>query len=402
MNRRNKHSFQWDNVLVISFGHLMHDIFSSFLAPILPLLISKLAISYSLAGLLDVVRKVPSVINPIMGMIADKICVKYFIIAAPLITSIVMSLLGLAPSYTVTLILVFIMGISSTMFHVPAPVIIKHVSGDRTGKGMSFYMLGGELARTLGPLLILGAISLWGLEGTWRLIPLGIAASFILYIKLIKVDIKPTGVAIQTEEGEAETIQVKNSINWKRVIPLFVSIGGFTCFRSLMKSALTIFLPTFLNSKGDTIWVAGISLAVLQFAGAMGTLVAGSFSDKIGRKNSLVIIAILNPILMYLFLKTDHILIFPILIVMGFFLFANGPVLLALVQDLNSSRPAFLNGIYMLVNFAFSSLAVFFTGFLGDLIGLEKTFLIAAILSLGSIPFVIFLPDINKETKENK
>ena len=39
------------------------------------------------------------------------------------------------------------------------------------GKGMSYYMVGGELARTAGPMIILGVISWWGLEGTWRLIP---------------------------------------------------------------------------------------------------------------------------------------------------------------------------------------------------------------------------------------
>lgn len=382
--------FEWSNVLALSFAHLMHDMYSSFLAPILPLLISKFGISYSLAGLLDVVRKLPSLLNPLIGIIADKICVKYFIIIAPTITAIVMSLLGVIPTYPLLLALVFVMGISSTIFHVPAPVLVKHVSGNRTGKGMSYYMLGGELARTLGPLLILGAISLWGLEGTWRLIPLGMAASIILFFKLGKIKID------KSEIDNKKKISGKDTI--KGVLPLLISIAGFSCFRAMMKSSLTIFLPTFLNDKGDTIWIAGISLAVLQFSGALGTLLAGSFSDKIGRKKSLIVIAISNPILMWLFLKINHVFVFPILIVMGFFLFASGPVLLALVQDTNSTRPAFLNGIYMLINFAFSSVAVFLTGVAGDLIGLEQTFYIATFLSIGSIPFVMFLPE-NKKIK---
>lgn len=385
----NKRNFQLGNVLVISFAHLLHDIYSSFLAPILPLLIENLGISYSLAALLDVVRKIPSVLNPYIGIIADKICVKYFIIIAPTITAIVMSLLGAAPHYTAALILVFIMGISSTLFHVPAPVMIKQVSGERVGKGMSFYMLGGELARTLGPLTILGAISVWGLSGTWRLIPFGIAASIVLFIKIRKIDVTKI-------KGDAKKIDSKRKTLTK-LIPLLITISGFIFFRSMMKSALTIFLPTFLNAKGDTIWIAGISLAVLQFAGALGTLMAGSISDKIGRKQSLLIIAVANPLLMWIFLTTDHIFVFPILVIMGFFLFANGPVLLALVQDTNSDRPAFVNGIYMLINFVLSSIAVFLTGLIGDMIGLEKTFLIAAMLSILSIPFVIFLPKTKTE-----
>ena len=163
--------FQTSNVLTISIAHLVHDIYSSFLAPILPLLIEKLGISYSLAGLLSVLQRIPSLLNPIIGLIADKVSVRYFLVIAPALTATVMSLLGVTTHYTVLAILLFIMGLSAALFHVPGPVMIKHVSGDRIGKGMSFYMLGGELARTLGPLIILAAVSLWGLEGTYKLIP---------------------------------------------------------------------------------------------------------------------------------------------------------------------------------------------------------------------------------------
>ena len=100
-----------------------------------------------------------------------------------------MSLLGIAPTYTIVAVLLFVMGISSALFHVPSPVMVKKISGDQTGKGMSFYMFGGEMARTIGPLVITGAVSLWGLEGTWRLMPFGLVASFILYLRLRKIKI---------------------------------------------------------------------------------------------------------------------------------------------------------------------------------------------------------------------
>src|SRR6056297_2955543 len=153
-----KKKFQLGNIITISSAHLIHDVHSAFLAPILPLLIQKLGISLSLAGLLDVIRKLPSLLNPLIGIIADKVCVRYFIIVAPFITGTVMSLLGLAPTYAVLVIMLLVAGISSTLFHVPAPVMVKNIAGKRTGKGMSFYMLGGELARTLGPLIITTAV----------------------------------------------------------------------------------------------------------------------------------------------------------------------------------------------------------------------------------------------------
>ena len=45
----------------------------------------------------------------------------------------------------------------------------------------------------------------------------------------------------------------------------------------------------------------------------------------------------------------------------------------------------------MTVSFVTSASAVFFAGLMGDWLGLEKTYLIASILSLGAIPFVLFL-----------
>jgi len=307
---KDKKKFQFGNVLTVSFAHLSHDIYSAFLAPILPLLITKLGISLSLAGLMDIARKIPSLLNPLVGLIADRVCVRYFIIITPAITGIAMSLLGLAPSYPIVLILLLVAGISNTLFHVPSPVMIKHVSAEQTGKGMSYYMLGGELARTLGPLLITAAISWWGLEGSWRVMPLGVIASLVLYFKLRNISINKDFQKKKKETGARET--------FKKFIPFFIIISGITIFRAAMKLSLTLYLPTFLVKQGNTLWLAGISLAILQFSGAIGTFFAGPISDKIGRKNTLLITSLVNPVLMWIFISLNGSFMIPLLIVMGF------------------------------------------------------------------------------------
>ncbi len=176
--------FQTGKVATISAAHLSHDVFSSFLAPLLPLLIDKLGLSLSMVGLLDVARKVPQLANPLIGLLADRICVKYFVILAPVVTAVSMSLLGVAPSFPVLFILLLVSGFSAAAFHVPGPVLIKHYSGSNSGRGMSFYMFGGEMARTLGPLLITAAVSWWGLEGSYRVLPIGLVASVVMFFRL--------------------------------------------------------------------------------------------------------------------------------------------------------------------------------------------------------------------------
>lgn len=376
--------FQTSKVVTISVSHLFHDIYTAFLAPMLPLLIAKLGISLSMAGLLDVVRKIPSLFNPFIGLLADKICVKYFVIFTPALTALSMSLLGLSSSLTVLMILLFVTGISSTLFHVPAPVMIKQFSGDKIATGMSFFMFGGELARTIGPLLITAAISLWGLEGSFRVAPIGVLASFILYYKLRDVSSLNKINNKNKQKGARETI--------KGLVPFFIFIIGFQSFRAGMKSALTLYLPIYLTDSGESLWFAGISLSVLQLAGAAGTFGAGYISDRIGHRNTLLITALACPFIMWAFVGANEIMMMPLLVMMGFLLFASGPVILALVQETNTERPAFVNSIYMTLNFSISSIMVLFVGISGDHLGLDLTFKISAGLALLSVPFIFIMP----------
>lgn len=383
--------FHTSEVVTISASHFFHDIYSAFLAPMLPLLIAKLGISLSLAGLMDVVRRIPALLNPFIGLMADKTGVKFMVILTPGITAIAMSLLGSTSSYFIIFVLLFVSGISSTMFHVPSPVMIKKYSGSRTGTGMSFFMFGGEMARTIGPLIIVGAISLWGLEGTWRLMPFGMIASIILFFKLKNVSSINDSNNKKDQKGARETLRA--------LLPFFVFVTGFQLFRAGMKAALTLFLPTYLTADGYSLWIAGISLSVLQFAGAGGTFGTGFISDHIGHRNTLLITAIASPIGMWLFLSGSKIMMLPILVVIGFFLFASGPVILALVQETDTQRPAFVNSIYMTINFGISSLMVLGIGILGDTIGLKITYEICAMLAFLSIPFVFILPQHKKIKK---
>ena len=166
--------FRTGNVTSIAATHLLHDVYTSFFAPLIPLLNEKLGLAYTMAGTLSVVQRLPALFNPLFGMMADRIVIRSGIILCPIITVLSMGALGLAPSVPLIAVLMFVSGISAAVYHVTAPVLMRRVSGDKIGRGMSFFMFGGELARTLGPLLITAAVSWWGLEGTWRLIPFGL------------------------------------------------------------------------------------------------------------------------------------------------------------------------------------------------------------------------------------
>jgi FSR family fosmidomycin resistance protein-like MFS transporter len=245
-------------------------------------------------------------------------------------------------------------------------------------------MFGGEMARTLGPLVITGAVSLWGLEGTWKLIPFGLLASFILYLRLRNVRI--------SEDFHKNKKQIAFWATFKKLLPFFMVLIGITFFRAVMKSSLTAFLPTYYyNEQGETLWFANSALAVFQLAGAIGTILSGTISDKIGRKTTLIIISALSPVFMFLFISSHGILSFVFLSLLGLFVFAPGPVLLALVQDREKDKPMFANSIYMTISFVTAAIAVVLAGIIGDWVGLEQTYKISAFLAVGAIPFVLML-----------
>lgn len=376
--------FQTGKVATISAAHLSHDVFSSFLAPLLPLLIAKLGLSLSAVAILDIARKIPQLLNPLLGLMADRMCMKYAVILAPAVTAICMSLLGVAPSFTILFVLLLISGFSAAAFHVPGPVLIKRYSGTDSARGMSYYMFGGEMARTLGPLLITAAVSWWGLDGSYRVMPIGLMASVVMFFRLRNLQ--------RREVVRGQKVGGQNVAALRKVATLFAGLTGYLLFRMGLKSALTLYLPTYLTGQGETLWMAGVALSLLQFSGAVGTLGAGHYADRFGHRRSLLWIAVLTPVAAIALTMTTGVMTVPLLVITGLLMFASSPIQLALVQDTDSDRPAFLNSLFMTLNIVASGLAVLFVGSLGDRVGLELTIRIAAGLTVLSIPFVLLFP----------
>ena len=386
--------FNRSKVFTISSAHFLHDVYSSFLPPLLPLLLKKYGIDLSVASWLSLIQRIPSIFSIVLGTFAHKIPWRPIIILAPVVTAISGSLLGAAPNILLLGILLFTIGMSSAVFHVPAPVIIKTFSGNRAGKGMSFFMIGGESARMLGPLLIVSAVSWWGLEGTWRLAVPAIVAAIILSLTMEKIPY------------ETIDIEDKKKLKWKSTLQkhsgFFVALTIYMLFRSVMRGALTTFLPTYMvELKGNSLLFGAFSLSILQATAVAGTFVAGNISDKIGRFNTLLILAIASPLLMFLFVWSGPALQMISLLFLGFVLAASTPVLLALVQEQGSNQPALMNGSFITINFITGALSILAAGYIGDAIGLAKTFQISGYLAFVAIPTVLLLKKKSRKQNQN-
>ena len=128
---------------------------------------------------------------------------------------------------------------------------------------------------------------------------------------------------------------------------------------------------------------------MIQLAGAAGALFAGTLSDKLGRNRILLIVSLATPLLTLLFLRLDGFWIFPVLLPLGFFLFAPTSVMLATVQDLATEKKAFVNSIYMTLNFFVSVMVYPIVGAIIDRVGFLPTFKAVALLGFGSAIIVL-------------
>ncbi len=374
--------FEHKQVATVAGAHAVHDTYTAFLPPLLPELINKLALSKTEAGLLSVFIQAPSLLQPFIGHLADRSGLRLVVILTPAISGTMMSLLGWAPGYAWLAVLLTIAGLSSAALHAVAPVIAGRYSGQSLGRGMGFWMVGGELGRTLGPIVIVTAVGFLTLKGSALLMLGGFVTSALLYITL-------KDLPSRIQPGIAST-------DWRAALAgmrsLLVPLSVLIAARSLLIVSLTIYLPLYLTEKGASLWMAGVSLSVLEFAGVIGALAGGALSDKVGRRWVLLVAMLTAPALLFLVLNLEGWILFPILLLTGFSLLSIGPVIMAIVQESFPENRAFANGVYMAISFLIRSVAAVAIGMLGDAFDLRWAFSISAVVMWAGVPLVFMLP----------
>ena len=378
---RGEGEFQTGKLVTIAGGHAVHDTFTAFLAPLLPRFVEKLSLSNTAAGLLSTFLQIPSLLQPVIGHLADRTTLRWLVVLGPGVTATAMSVLGWAPTYAVLALLLFLAGISVAAFHATAPVAVGYLAGRQLGRGMGFFMVGGELGRTIGPLVVVSALAVMSLESMAFLALAGIATSVVLHVRLRDVSLRGR------DDGA--------HIHWRTALRamrgLMLLLAGLVAVRSLMMMSITIFLPIFLTEEGSSIWLAGAALSIVEAAGIAGALVGGWLSDHVGRKAVLVFGHIAAPTALLLFLAADGVVRIALLPVIGFTLLAIPPVFLAIVQERFPATRALANGVFLSISFGIRSLAAIAFGAVGDALGLTAAMLIAAFATFGGLPLVWLL-----------
>ena len=366
----------------MSAAHLVHDSYPAFVGVLLPLLISKLSLSLAEAGLLASGIRWTMMLQPSLGFLADRRDTRYWVVVAPATTAIVVSLIGIAPSFSAVFVLLLIAGVSHSAFHPAAAAAATRASGDRWGRGTSYFMTGGELGRTLGPLFIAAIVTAFGLEWSWLALFPGLVFSFLLYRQVGRspsiVFTHPPG-SLRAAFGQD-----------RRTVLL---VASAVVLRSFANVGFLIFLPTLLVGEGAGLVYASLAIASYELGGTAGAFLGGTASDRLGRR--LVMAASLAaglPLLTAAFFIPAGPLQLAGFMLAGFAILSAMPVQLVAMHELFPDNRSTATGINYFMGTVGAVLASIVIGALADVIELRLALLTAFAVSALAIPTFFLWP----------
>ena len=293
--------------------------------------------------------------------------------------------LGLAEGIWLIIAMLVFIGATNNLWH---PAAISYLSerfpGNR-GYVLSIHTLGASFGDMIAPLAagVLLVWTTWQTTATLSAIPIFVMA-VVLYV-LLGGRGRRRGAAAQPGDGDTDGLSGGDYIRGiLKVLKngAFLGICLMAAFRSMAQNGLLFFLPLLmLDELGFGSILLGVALTSLQVGGMIAGPVAGTLSDRTGRRPivlaglaaTTVVIAVVPAV-------TVPTAFVGILAVLGFTLFAVRPVVHSWSMDL---VPKELGGSAISLLFGaqagFSAMVPIVGGIIADIWGLETVFMLLAL-----------------------
>ena len=355
-------------VALLAFAHLFTDTNQGALPALLPLLIASHHWKYATAGTLVLVANASSsFLQPAMGHFSDRYAAPWLVWWGMLVATLGIALLGLAPNFGWMLAAVALGGVGSAAFHPEAARLMNIVSGPKRATGMSLLAAGGNSGFALGPLMA-GAVTLsLGLAGTPLLLVPALLLAAILALQLKSAVADHEAAAFSRSAPQERLPDVWGPFTW---------LSATIVCRSVIFFGLNTFLPLY--------WIAvlhqsreagGRALTLLLVSGAVGTLLGGRLSDRLGRRRVINCTLALVPFLLMLLIAapTAQVAYFA-LVPLGMILFAPFSAMVVLGQEYLPNRVAMASGVTMGLAGTIGGLAAPILGSIADHRGMRSSF----------------------------
>jgi len=377
-------------LVLLSFGHLFIDLYSSALGALQPLLKDKLGLTLTQAGTLaGVFIFSNAVMQPLYGFLSDRFHTRMFSALAPAVAGVFVSSIGLAPGYRTLMILAALGGAGIASFHPQATAnatagLVRHKA-----RAMAIFISSGTLGMSIGPAVFSFVSGHWGLENIYWVALFGIAISALLLIYLpLHAPPRPPGRIIDVEAFRPV---------WKPLLILYLLVF----IRSIIQLSYSQFLPLFLHlERGYTPAASSYILSVYLAGGAFGGLLGGNLADRFGERLIIQISMAGSMPLLCLFMFTRGASSIAGLVLGGLILLFTIPVNVVMAQQLLPSQAGTISALMM--GFAWGMAGLLFiplTGWLADHSSLQTVLSVWLIFPVLGFFLTFLLPKLDYSSK---
>ena len=378
--------------------HTVIDSYATVLPHLLPLLLKKLASQTaarnSLAGIIISVYSTFSSLGQIFfGWASDRFQTMHFVTFGVAFTAIALSLLGIAPSLFLVLVLLGIGGCGVAAFHPKATSQAAALAGEDRGFAISIFLTGGNIGRGLGPLLIMYLVVYrYGLESMPWCMSAGVLVALLIpkVLKLPKVAVNVSSQVVAAPTNPPE----KRKNLWGAIRPHWHPLLVLYLL-SVLRTITGIGLENFLSLYLDDLQYSNLArsgvIGLFIFAASMGIMVGGSLSDRINYYGLLLFSFIASPPLLYLSLHSTGVTFLILLFLGNFVLSSSTTINIVLAQRLLPEHENIASSFMMGAAWSIGGLLSIPVGLLGDHFGLARVLDGLVMLPLISIVLVPLL-----------
>lgn len=364
-------------------GHFTTDFYNGFLAPLLPIIVVKMDLSLALAGLLLSIFSISnSLLQPVAGMLSDRMNRSYFILFGPVITATFLGFIGWVNQYWTLIFILIGSGIGTSIFHPQSAAIVGGLVNQRKGFFMSIYNMAGALGVAVGSIIIIPLTTQFGLKASiYTVIP-----AFLLFLYSFNF-LKNSEVRVKKRNSNLNLLHAIKP-HWVTVLLLHIIV----VIRAILILSFSGFIPLYLTSKGETPFFGGLALAVFQFFATAGILAGGHVYDRIGARKTLILSFILVLPLGLVVLNLSPMWGLPFLGMMGFLLTFSTPVNIILGQQIVPENAGFMSALMMGFAWGVAGLLMTPIGAIADVWGLHATLTAISFVALLGLVFVSIIP----------
>ena len=341
--------------------HCINDFGQGSLAALIPFFIANFGLNYyQSASIIFCNTVVASVAQPILGYVADRWRVPWFIPVGFTVTLVSISAIALASSYEMILALSLIAGIGAALFHPEAALLVNRTQSNELGNAMGRFAVGGSAGFALGPLLA-GGVYVFGGQFLWLFTAIALIG-VLLYVYAF------TGSTDTDAIGESKSSAKSTNSgtnDWVSFGKLFFVIAS----RSILFSVLSIFIPilyiTVINGEASA---SSLALTMYFAMGAVLTYMGGALSDKLGFLKTVRLgnLIFLPSVLVFIFVPNIW-GFFGAMIPMAFGVFSQYGPITVLGQKYLAKNAGFASGITLGLGITLGGLVAPYVGHIADI-----------------------------------